>query len=299
MEIFTIIVTYNAMTWIDKCLTCLSKSSIYTHIIIVDNLSTDGTRKFIPQKFKDVIWLPQNKNMGFGQGNNIGINYALEQNADFIFLLNQDAYVFPNTIELLLKNSDGKSLIVPFQLNSEGKDFDYNYKRAMMKSIDPNCIFDSFVSKKEKEKYAIGETGAASWFIPRNMLVQIGGFNPLFFQYGEDNNYFQRIIYHKYSVYVVPKAHVIHDRIIQGNTEAFNRNKVRRDMLQICCNINISTVKILFALTRLLARYYIYEFPRKKYIPGTYLKESFYLLTHFVNIHSSRKEEKTKKKNWL
>lgn len=37
-------------------------------------------------------------NLGFGQGNNKGIRYALENEADYVFLLNQDAWIEPDTI---------------------------------------------------------------------------------------------------------------------------------------------------------------------------------------------------------
>jgi GT2 family glycosyltransferase len=41
------------------------------------------------------------KNLGFGKANNIGIHYAMEQDCDYVFLLNQDAWILPDTIEKL------------------------------------------------------------------------------------------------------------------------------------------------------------------------------------------------------
>ena len=101
IRIFTVIVTYNAMqsNWIDKCLRSLQNSTIASTAIVVDNGSTDGTCEYVPNTFPDAVWLPQNKNLGFGQANNIGIRYALKNNADYILLLNQDATISLTVME--------------------------------------------------------------------------------------------------------------------------------------------------------------------------------------------------------
>ena len=68
--------------WIDRCLKSLSDSTVPVIPVIIDNGSADGTRDHIPTHYPDSIWLPQEKNLGFGQANNLGIKYALEHNAD-------------------------------------------------------------------------------------------------------------------------------------------------------------------------------------------------------------------------
>ena len=42
-EILTIVVTYNAMKWLDRCLGSLSESEVPTDVIVIDNGSVDGT----------------------------------------------------------------------------------------------------------------------------------------------------------------------------------------------------------------------------------------------------------------
>ena len=93
MNIFAVIVTYNAMhrNWADRCLQSLEESSVPVTSIFVDNCSVDGTRDYIPSRYPQVVWLPQDHNLGFGQANNVGIRYALNHGADYVLLLNQDA----------------------------------------------------------------------------------------------------------------------------------------------------------------------------------------------------------------
>ena len=80
---YIIIVTYNGMKWLEACLSSCRKYSV----IVIDNNSSDNTVSFIEQKYPNTILLKQNKNLGFGAANNIGINYALQNNADYVFLL--------------------------------------------------------------------------------------------------------------------------------------------------------------------------------------------------------------------
>lgn len=298
MKIYTIIVTYNAMKWIDKCLDCLYQSTVKTDIIIIDNLSTDGTKEYIPNTYKQVIWLPQTSNMGFGQGNNVGIRYAIDHHADYVLLLNQDAYIHPKAIENMLKAADGESLISPMQLNGTGDKLDNMFSKVIL-SVDISLIYDTLVTKEMKTSYKIGETGAACWLMPKSLIHKIGGFNPLFFQYSEDNNYYQRIKYHNIQTLFVPQAIIRHDRKVHGNMQAYNNKKIKRELLMALTNINTSFSLSLFNSFRILIRCYTYELFQKQYTPGTFLKAALGLVFKSKDIINSRKAEKELKPNWL
>ena len=100
MKIYSIIVTYNGMIWIEKCLKSVVDQS---EVIVVDNNSSDNTLNHIKQYFPSVKILPQSENLGFGKANNIGISYALNNGAEAVFLLNQDAHVEKECIDKLVK----------------------------------------------------------------------------------------------------------------------------------------------------------------------------------------------------
>ena len=92
-NIFSIVVTYNGSKTICDCLESVKKSESYSQIIVIDNASTDETRSLV-QNFLDIIFIPLDKNIGFGQANNIGIEYALNNDAEFVF------YQFTNCIRM-------------------------------------------------------------------------------------------------------------------------------------------------------------------------------------------------------
>src|SRR5688572_15047763 len=125
--IYTIIVTYNGAPWIEKCLQHLLESSTPTHIVIVDNASTDHTLEILKKYEGKLELIRSEKNLGFGGGNNIGIQHALKNNAAFFFLLNQDAYVEKDCIGQLAKALEQHKeygILSPLQLDSSGQQLD-------------------------------------------------------------------------------------------------------------------------------------------------------------------------------
>lgn len=300
MIIYTIVVTYNAMRkqWIDRCISSLHASTVPTEILVVDNCSTDGTRSYIPETYPDVIWLPQEKNLGFGQANNLGINYALKHQADYVLLLNQDAAISSEAIEKMLAVSDGKSLLSPIHLNGDGSRLDFDFKYSLTRS--DNSLFDDLLTGKVlQNSYITGEICAACWFIPVQLLLTIGGFNPLFYHYSEDNNYYYRTVYHHIKTIVVPQAKMYHDRLMYGNEQAYNHKLVYRDLLLHATNINLGLTKRLFESVRTLLRCYVYMLPRRQYRCGTYIAAVWKLLLQARRIKASRKAEKKKGHTWL
>ena len=300
MNIYTIIVTYNAMHkgWIDRCMKSLSESTIPTTAIIVDNGSNDGTREHVPTKYPDAIWMPQEKNLGFGQANNIGLRYALEHQADYVLLLNQDAAITPDAIEKMLAVSDGESLLSPLHLNGDGTCIDELF-RYSLRNAKNQMNDDLLIRHTLKPYYETGEICAACWLMPIALIRKIGGFNPLFFHYSEDNNYYQRMVYHKVKTLLVPHAVMFHDRILRGNVQTYNKHRVHRDLLVVACDINKGLSRRTADLIKQLIHNYIIELPQRQYKPGVWLYEILWLIFHAATIHQSRKKEKSIGLNWL
>jgi GT2 family glycosyltransferase len=69
--------------------------------VVVDNGSTDGSPDAVAERFPDVELIRAGVNLGFAAGNNVGIRRALEREADWVLLLNNDATVEPGLVEAL------------------------------------------------------------------------------------------------------------------------------------------------------------------------------------------------------
>lgn len=238
MKIVAVIVTYNAMKWVDRCMQSLRNSFIPVVPVVVDNGSIDGTRDYLPAHYPEAIFLPQDENLGFGQANNVGLRYAKEQEADYALLLNQDAWIDAQMLVQLLRFSDGHSLLSPIQLNGQGTDFDRNFNQnTILRSSDITSLMDLKSGGYSRPFEAVA-AAAACWLIPREIIFNVGGFNPLFFQYGEDHNYLDRVFFHGYKLKVVPTAFMCHDRKQFGHPQLYQRQIVYRYLLLRATDIN-------------------------------------------------------------
>ncbi len=238
MKIIAIIVTYNAMKWVDRCLGSIRDSYLPIQTVVVDNGSTDGTRDYLPARYPDVVWMPQSSNLGFGQANNIGLRYALEQEADYVLLLNQDAWINSEMLVQLLRFSDGRTLLSPIHLNGQGDDFDRNFCDNTIRRSSTISSLRQLRDGVQLTPFNATAVAAACWFVPISIIREVGGFNPLFFQYGEDHNYLDRVAYHGFEVKVIPTTFVRHDRDQYGHPELFKRQLVYRYLLIHYTDIN-------------------------------------------------------------
>lgn len=66
-------------------------------IIVVDNDSKDGSQAWLRTQ-EGMTFFPNEKNLGFAEGNNLGVNHALLEGVDYVYLLNGDAKLHPDAI---------------------------------------------------------------------------------------------------------------------------------------------------------------------------------------------------------
>lgn len=211
-KVLVIIVTYNAMKWATQCFDSLLKSRHEVDVYVIDNGSTDGTPEYIQKQYPKYNFFQTDKNLGFGAANNVGFRFAISNNYDYVYLLNQDAWIFEDTIEKLIgasKNNTDYGIISPMQYSGDEKKLDKGFQKIYSKAYHKNTC-SSLVD--------VPFIMAAHWFIPINVLKKVGGFSPSFFHYGEDLNYIDRVKYHGYKIGIVNTAKSVHDRFDRPET---------------------------------------------------------------------------------
>ena len=93
-KVTIIILNWNKAEDTIECLNSLHELSYNnSSIIVIDNASTDNSVQKIKQKFPDIMLISNKSNLGFCEGNNIGMRYAFQSGAEYIFLLNNDAVI--------------------------------------------------------------------------------------------------------------------------------------------------------------------------------------------------------------
>ena len=192
------------MQWIKKCIQSVEESEHSLNLFIVDNMSTDGTAKYIEENYPYIKLIKNKKNLGFGAANNIGLQYAIDNGFDYVYLLNQDAWIKPDTIRLLIEASRAfpqYGILSPMQFQKNEIDLDLNF----------NIIY-SKIPKNNQSISSVKYVMAAHWLISRKCIIEVGGFSPTFHHYGEDDNYCDRARFKGFKIGIVTKAKAVHDR---------------------------------------------------------------------------------------
>ena len=183
---------------------------------MVDNQSTDNTVALVKEHFPKVQLIEADENLGFGRANNIGLKKALREDYDYAFLLNQDAWVEPDTIEILInihRQYPEYGILSPVHLNREESHLDNKFARFVNQAENRDLMSDLLLPGRSlQDVYTVEFVNAAAWLISYDCLRKVGGFDPLFFHYGEDEDYVQRTKYHGFKVGFAPRARIVHDR---------------------------------------------------------------------------------------
>ena len=93
-KIYIIILNWNGKKDTLECLESVQQINYPNYqVVVADNGSVDGSVSAIQEKFSDVHIIENQENLGFAGGNNVGIEYAVAEGADYVFLLNNDTTV--------------------------------------------------------------------------------------------------------------------------------------------------------------------------------------------------------------
>lgn len=134
---------------------------------------------------------------------------------EYFFLLNQDAYIQADTISKLVeisKENPEYGIVSPMHFNGAGSALDYNFSLYVAPAYCENLFSDYVLNQVKNKIYESGFICAAAWLITKECLRRVGGFNPSFFHYGEDDNYVDRLHYKDLKIGVYPFASIFHDR---------------------------------------------------------------------------------------
>ena len=212
LPIAVVIVSYNGQEWIRECLKSLADCLRVTQIIVVDNASADKTCQIIQTEFPAVNLIQLPRNTGFGFANNVGISLALRSEIHGVLLLNQDARVAPDMVQQLATASDKSphlGILSPLQLNYDGS----LIHRGFLKYLAMSCneYLTAAAMSRPLDVYDFPNAPAAIWYLPKNTLKSVGGFDPLFFVYCEDSDYVNRTFAAGLKMALVPSAVGFHD----------------------------------------------------------------------------------------
>ncbi|OGU41593.1 MAG: hypothetical protein A2X61_12415 [Ignavibacteria bacterium GWB2_35_12] len=171
-----------------------------TEIIVIDNNSTDDSISYLKPYFPDVKFIQLKENYGFGRANNIAFKHS---HGRFILILNPDTVVEENNLLKMLqymKSNHEVGAAGCKVLNADGS-FQLGCRRGLptpwasftklfgLQSLFPNSeLFGKYnqTFRSIDESYYIDVLIGAYMFVRREAFESVGGFDEIYFLYGED-----------------------------------------------------------------------------------------------------------------
>lgn len=259
-KVFIIILNFNGKKDTLDCLKSVYQvknlKSLNVQIVVVDNASTDGSLESIKSKYSYQLVSPPGKiskkekassgpicknshtstikliknrvNLGFAEGNNVGIRYSLKNGADYCLILNNDTLVDKNTLFQLIEamERDGKTGIVSpkiyfapgfefhshrYKKNEQGKviwfaggRIDWKNVLASHRGVDEIDI--GRYQKTEETDFATG----CCMLIKKEVFEKIGFFDQKYFLYWEDIDFCMRAKEAGFKIFYAPEAFLWH-----------------------------------------------------------------------------------------
>lgn len=219
-----ILITYNSADFITDCLSSVEKVTGIgdAEIIVWDNASTDKTVSIIKKKFPKIILHESLKNLGFGKA----INKAVAEIATgkYIVLLNPDTQVSKKWLSELLKTFETKKNVGAVNSKTkimiDGKEFIQNAGNYLFydgHSRDRGAV----ITKDRQQLYEsdsdyyntatkVSAFSGVSVAIPRELFLQLGGFDEHMFMYYEDTDFSLRLQKHGYDIWYQPTSELSH-----------------------------------------------------------------------------------------
>lgn len=222
-KIVAITVTFNRVYTLKntlKSLLCQTRKP--DHILIVDNCSDHGNKEALGNLTRglnnvEVLWLTDN--LGGAGGFENGMRYAKERyNPDWYWIMDDDAYPRPDTLEKLLehRNLENLGCLAPLIYGVDWKKYQlYHHKLVQKCHVRDIPKFSSVDEMKDVE--TIDADAFVGPLIPGYVVDELGFPDGGMFIYGDDTEYTTRI-HQKYEIYLIRDAVIEHNDPPAGQT---------------------------------------------------------------------------------
>lgn len=229
VDVSVIIVNYNTKDLTKRCIDSIMHHTIgiIYEIIVVDNASRDNSVNDIKENFPNVLVIESKDNIGFGRANNLGVKSA---KGKYLFFLNSDCIIIENAIKKMfdyfeLNNNEenrigaiGCTLLDDeYNLNTSYQRFPtpvIQIKRRIINIVN-KILGTNFTSNPKpnydlKGNFEVDFITGADLFIPKEIFISLGGFDPIFFLYFEETDLQKRMSNISLKRIILKDTNIIH-----------------------------------------------------------------------------------------
>ncbi len=226
LDVSILVVSYNTKALTLEALTSLQAETrnVNYEVIVVDNASTDGSAEALKIHQAVSRLIPLDENIGFGRANNLAAEYA---SGRYILLLNPDTVVLDGAVDRLVTFADnnkraliwgGRTLFGDGTLNPTSVWRQMTLWTLLCRITGLSALFPSSdIFNRESfgnwQRDCVREVDTVSgcfFMMPTTVWNALGGFDPIYFMYGEEADLCLRAKRIGATPLMTPDAEIIH-----------------------------------------------------------------------------------------
>ncbi len=211
--VYILILHWRGIEHTINCLDSLKRLDYPNYrILIVDNGSENSEGAGLKVSHPEIETLVLDRNFGFSGGCNKGMEYCLEKEAQYIWLLNNDTVVPQNTLSLLVQSLENDT-----KAGAAGACLDvFDQTTGELKGKTGKGQINYWKAKTLLKEPENNSNISCDWLSGSNLLLrtktikEVGKFNDDYFLYFEDVELCVRITRAGWSCLLVPEAGIKH-----------------------------------------------------------------------------------------
>lgn len=183
-------------------------------LLVIDNNSEDGSYEKLKKKFTDIEIIQTEKNSGYAGGNNVGIEYALEQGAEYIAILNNDVCVEKHFLNIIIQEmEDNRNIAISGPAVCEWNSDIVQSAGAMVNlyNAEVELLYSGInYSGMQKEKIICDYVSGACLMVRASLINEIGKMPEMYFLFYEETDWCLQAAKKGYEVCCIPSVRIWH-----------------------------------------------------------------------------------------
>lgn len=237
MRVLIVIVNYNGKHLLAKNLSSVIQTDYPNFdVVVVDNASVDGSVDFLKKEFATVKVVESKENLGFGRGNNLGVEKF--PNYDAFLFLNNDVSVPKDWLGKLvdvLKSDERIGAVGPKVLYSKNVVGEKRIVNSAGIYVTKHFVgYDRYCDEDDRSEFDVTEEVDAlmggAFLVKKSVFDEVGGFNKKMFLYYEDIDLALRIKDLGYLIYYCGTSEVYHDHMASSKSLGVRKRNIMNMM---------------------------------------------------------------------
>lgn len=204
-NVYILILNWNSLEKTAECVKAVEKLDYTDYkVVLIDNASPDGSGKILQDRYPQHCFIQTGKNKGYAGGNNAGMKFALTKGADYIWILNPDVRVEPDSLKLLVEAMEQQADLGIAGPVIEEHEPSGSCRKVFGWRLLPETGWEG--ERNSGPEQPLDYVYGCSFFMKRKMLLEIGFFREEFFMYSEEKEFCLRAKKHGWKLGIVEKT---------------------------------------------------------------------------------------------